>query len=164
MTVSLPNISRTPENLCIALPLVENWGDRAFVESVGSWYWGHGLLGPYTVVWFSALTPSGAIHTSAYVSEANKILVSQCSGITVRPSGSNATYPPLATTGTPSGYTVDIQIGGGKTLEVHASADYQSADAPGYFRWSGKLTGGLKGSGQKKYTGSALFEQFALLS
>lgn len=143
---------------------LENWGDAPFTSLVGSWYWGHGQLGPYTIVWYSALTPSGSLSQSAYVSENGKILVTSCakSSITVRPFGKNAVYPPVVGTKVPDGYNVAIRLDDGKELEIQAKISQTILGGGGvYFRFTGGLTGGIKGG--KKLTGTALFEQFALI-
>ncbi|KAF7712413.1 Uncharacterized protein PECH_004338 [Penicillium ucsense] len=46
----------------------KNWSDRPFVASVSSWYWGHGQLGSYSVVWFSYLALNDPQHREANVS------------------------------------------------------------------------------------------------
>ncbi|KAJ7334030.1 hypothetical protein DFH08DRAFT_1019939, partial [Mycena albidolilacea] len=91
----------------------KNWSDQPFAENVISWYWGHGRVGPYSIVWFDFLATNGVEHVSAYAAKDGKILVSSCdlSSIRVRPTGENATYPPLLTTGPPSGYHITLDLG-----------------------------------------------------
>jgi hypothetical protein len=84
----------------------KNWGDQPFFDSVGSWYWGHGRLGPYSVVWFDALDINGTEHSSSYVAKDGKILSAGCGdkSVLVRPWGGDDTYPPPETTANPYGF------------------------------------------------------------
>ena len=62
----------------------QNWGDQPFVDNVESWLWGHGRLGPYSIVWFDLVHPNGTQYLSAYASQSGTIVSSQCDGIQVR--------------------------------------------------------------------------------
>ncbi|KAL5336031.1 hypothetical protein BJX70DRAFT_373667 [Aspergillus crustosus] len=137
----------------------KNFGDQNFGSNVGSWYWGHGRLGPYSIVWFDALTPERENFVSAYVTRDNEILVSQCSGITVRPYGENDRYPPLISTGPPDGFVVNITLPEGE-LGFTAATKHVIAGGRGglrYTRWSGTLEGVVDG---EVLAGEAMFEQF----
>jgi hypothetical protein len=137
----------------------QNWGARSFADNVGSWYWGHGRLGPYSIVWYDALTPAGAEYLSAYVTVGGKIIGSQCSGITVRPSGANSTYPPTLTSGDAEGFHIAIDLGTAGTLTVDVSRQVTLVNTTAYKRWTGSLRGGIEGS--ETWWGAALYEQFA---
>ncbi|KAJ6552970.1 hypothetical protein B0H19DRAFT_842716, partial [Mycena capillaripes] len=88
----------------------KNWTPQPFGNSVGLWYWGHGRIGPYSVVWFDFLDLNGTEYGSAYVAKDDSILVASCdlSSIRVRPIGENATYPPGNDLGFPSGYHITL--------------------------------------------------------
>ncbi|KAL4735274.1 hypothetical protein BDV11DRAFT_174017 [Aspergillus similis] len=45
----------------------KNWGVTPFTDSVGSWYWGHARMGPYSIVWLDALDTSKNEYASGYV-------------------------------------------------------------------------------------------------
>ncbi|KAJ7930558.1 hypothetical protein B0H13DRAFT_1702697 [Mycena leptocephala] len=91
----------------------KNWGDEVFTTHVASWYWGHGRIGDYSIVWFDFLDRTGTEFVSAYASKDNGIVAASCSlgSITVRPTGQNSTYPPVISTGNPSGYHISLDIG-----------------------------------------------------
>jgi hypothetical protein len=140
----------------------KNWGDVPFTQAVQSWYWGHGRLGPYSIVWFDALDTTGKEYTSGYVTKGSTVLESSCStgAVVVRPYGSNADYPPVPSSGVPTGFNIKFKLGLLGTLDVNAAV--QAIQIPGgagstYGRYIGPLTGTLGGV---KYTGTALFEQF----
>jgi hypothetical protein len=130
------------------------------VDSVGSWYWGHGRLGPYYVVWYDAVTPAGAEFVSAYVSRDGRVVGAQCSGIQVRPVGANSTYPPTMTAGNPANFYITIDVGGSKRLEFNVSRECTTVEIQPYRRWTGKLQGGFQES--ETWEGVALYEEFAL--
>ncbi|KAL2817620.1 hypothetical protein BJX63DRAFT_429665 [Aspergillus granulosus] len=141
----------------------QNWGSASIASNVGSWYWGNGRVGDYSIVWYDVLTPDGENIVSAYVSRNSEILVAQCSGITVRPYGENATYPPLISTGSPTGFTVKIDLPE-EQVELTATGTYITSggweNAP-YTRWSGTLEGRIAG---EDLDGKAIFEQFKFLT
>lgn len=127
---------------------------------MASWYWGHGRLGPYSLVWFDVLGSDGVEYLSAYVALNGVIITTSCSGIKVRPTGSNDQYPPLVSSGAPEGYEMTIDLGGGQgTLVVHITTTTTLAEYVLYQRWAGNMTGGVTGG--PTYTGPALYEQFA---
>ena len=141
---------------------IENWGTQPFTSVVGSWYWGHGRLGPYSIVWFDALSPDGTESVSAYVSLDDRIVVAACSGIRVRPlCGVN--YPPKAGDPPPVGFSIEIDLGAanGGLLVVNATSEVILQSNPSYYRAAGTLSGGF--AGQKQLSGNALYEQFHLL-
>lgn len=143
------------------------------METVQSWYWGHGRLGPYSIVWFNGIDTANKIHTSSYVTLHGAVQVASCSSsaVKVRPiEASNKTggrYPPQAGD-IPNGFNIEFDLGGNNgLLRVKASADtILVGDGRYYYRWSGSLTGELVGSDGKtkgKYSGVSIFEQFTLL-
>ncbi|KAJ7449424.1 hypothetical protein B0H11DRAFT_2056792 [Mycena galericulata] len=148
----------------------KNWSPVPFLTSLASWYWGHGRVGPYSVVWFDFLDTSGIEHVSAFLSENGKIVSASCTpgSISVRPTGAggaNATYPPVISTPDPEGYRIVLALppaegisGGGEgqgTLEIDVAISLQTIRAnPEYARFIGNL------STSTGLTGVALFEQF----
>ncbi|KAJ5517843.1 hypothetical protein N7453_000265 [Penicillium expansum] len=139
----------------------KNWGSRSFPESVGSWYWGHARLGEYSIVWFDTLDTEATEYVSAYVSKAGEVLTRQCSGLKIRPYGDNSTYPPVVSTGSPTGYhlEIDLPVEGKLLVNVTNGALVTTLGNP-YQRFIGPVTGTL--AGQALPAGSGLWEQFKL--
>ncbi|KAJ5365554.1 Hydroxyneurosporene synthase [Penicillium concentricum] len=170
----------------------KNWSDRPFVDSVQSWYWGHGRLGPYSIVWFSYLAmndTTNATYVSSYVAKDGELLVSACdpSLLTVRPVGRPGTtggrYPPYARD-IPEGFRLEYDLGEGNGwLNVNVSVrTVVAGDEEYYMRWTGDMVGEVveseragKGGGGSKgemgerdvhsssLVGVAVLEQFVLL-
>jgi hypothetical protein len=140
----------------------KNWGDVPFTDAVQSWYWGHGRLGPYSLVWFDALSTSGEEYFSGYVTNGTDVIEESCSSasVIVRPFGANSDYPPTPQSGVPDGFDITFDLGSLGTLSVQATT--QTILIPGgagttYGRYIGPLEGTLDGV---SYTGTALWEQF----
>jgi hypothetical protein len=129
------------------------------------WYWGHGRVGPYSVVWFDSLDLNGTEYGSAYVAKDNTILVANCdlSSIRVRPKEENATYPPGSDIGFPSSYHITLDLGAEGVLEIDAIVVESLMPVPSYGRFVGNLTGSITpvgGAGGNLMSGVALFEQY----
>ncbi|KAK5113916.1 hypothetical protein LTR85_010449 [Meristemomyces frigidus] len=140
----------------------KNWGDQPFLDSVGSWYWGHGHLGPYSIVWFDARDITGKEYFSSYVAKAGKILSGSCSNgsVIVRPWGGEDTYPPPMTTATPDGFIVTYGNVEGKEMVVNVTTATAAVEfSYVYDRWIGTLAGGFT-DGSGNYTGVAQYEEF----
>ena len=139
----------------------KNWGVINFSKAVQSWYWGHGRLGPYSIVWFDTMGTDGKEYVSSYVAENGKIIAGNCTSgsLRVRPFGGDDTYPPVATSSTPDGYLISYDLGDKGMLNVNFTIGLNTDSIPNYNRFIGKLEGGILGS--PKFTGRALCEQFA---
>ncbi|KAK9319063.1 hypothetical protein V1517DRAFT_266960 [Lipomyces orientalis] len=94
----------------------KNWGSVPFVEIIQSWYWGHGRIGNYSVVWFDAIDWNGTEYQSGYVITGNKIISASCSPSSSRArpfgDGSSKIYPPKANSTPPSGFTLEFELPG----------------------------------------------------
>jgi hypothetical protein len=163
------------------------------MESVQTWYWGHGRLGLYSIVWFSYLAlddPTNTTYVSSYVAKDGDVLVSACTSsiLAVRPFGSSNTtggrYPPRAGD-IPDGFHLEFDLGDSNNwLRVNVSVDTVVAgDGKYYMRWTGNMTGEVvqvpsekrvdacsatqskapRATDNSALTGVAVFEQFALL-
>lgn len=143
------------------MSLLENWGTSVFVDNVASWYWGHGRLGPYSIVWYDALSPEGDEYVSGYVATDGEILFAANNSVTVRPTGANDTYPPKAGD-VPNSYHIVFEMGDVGVMEFDVAGTLFYDEGGFYERWVASLTGGIVG--QQNYTGTALLEQFALES
>ena len=120
------------------LNLPQNWGDQPFVENVESWFWGHGRLGPYSIVWFDLIHPNGTQYLSAYVAQNGTIVSSQCDGIQVQSMD-------------PEGLHIDFDLGDKGVLGVNVTDIFvtlQGGDV--YTRSLGRLEGGLHGTSSWK--------------
>ncbi|KAF7362587.1 hypothetical protein MVEN_00607400 [Mycena venus] len=146
----------------------KNWSDQPFTTHVASWYWGHGRVGPYSIVWFDFLDLKGTEFVSAYASKNDKIVAASCTprSIKVRPTGPNATYPPVLSSPNPSGYHISLDLGAREgSLEIDVTVLANLVDVnPEYARLLGNMSAELvPPTGRKKYfTGMALFDQFKL--
>ncbi|KAK4063585.1 hypothetical protein Trihar35433_8293 [Trichoderma harzianum] len=130
----------------------KNWGNVPMGSTFRSWYWGHGRAGPYSVVWFDFLAVDGTEYKSSYVARDGKILNAACEGIKVRPFGANSIYPPTATTGSPSGFNIELLVGHEST-QAKATVTHEFLNVPGAIqRWIGSFE--ILG-----FEGTALFEQ-----
>ncbi|KAL6823680.1 hypothetical protein V8C40DRAFT_248574 [Trichoderma camerunense] len=130
----------------------KNWGNVPMGSTFRSWYWGHGRAGPYSVVWFDFLAVDGTEYKSSYVARDGKILNAACEGIKVRPFGANSTYPPTTTTGSPSGFNIELLVGHENT-QAKATVTHEFLNVPGAIqRWIGSFE--ILG-----FEGTALFEQ-----
>lgn len=138
----------------------KNWGVQPFGANVDSWYWGHGRLGPYSLVWFDIVGADGNEYVSSYAALDGTIIASSCSGIKVRPTGQNSQYPPAVSTGNPEGFHIDLDLPSGQVLEVNVTTSLVVVDVGLYARYTGELSGGVQGS--TVYTGVALYEEFKL--
>jgi hypothetical protein len=136
-----------------------SWGVQPFAANVNSWYWGHGRLGPYSLVWFDIIGADGNEYVSGYASLDGEVIASSCSGIKVRPTGVNSQYPPVIGSGSPGGFYIELDIADGNVLEVNVTTALVVVDAGSYSRFTGSLSGGVKGS--TIYQGVALYEEFA---
>jgi hypothetical protein len=140
---------------------VENWGTTPFTEHASAWYWGHGRLGPYSVVWFDTVTPTGEEYVSAYVSKDGEIVYAHNSNLTVRPTGAITTFPPVVGD-EPAGLAIQIDMGYQGIMEINMTNHLVSQQGDFYARSTGQMTGGIRG--QANYTGTGLFEQLTLTS
>ncbi|KAK4546232.1 hypothetical protein LTR36_002369 [Oleoguttula mirabilis] len=140
----------------------KNWGDQPFFDTVGSWFWGHGHLGPYSIVWFDARDMFGAEYFSSYVAKDGKILTGSCSNgtVIVRPWGGEDAYPPPATAANPDGFIVTFADVEGKELVVNVTSALAAVALEYvYDRWIGTLAGGFA-DGTGNWTGVAQYEEF----
>jgi len=146
----------------------KGWGPQPFATSVGSWYWGHGRIGPYSIVWFDILSPDGTEYVSAYAAKNDIALVTSCdlAGLRVRPTGENASYPPHSSTGKPSGYHITMDLGAEGVLDMNVSVVATLISIPIYARAVGHIRGSIRTagkSGEAIMSGIALLEQFTLV-
>ena len=95
-----------------------------------------------------------------YVAAKNEIIFASCApgSFDIQPTYTGGT----ATTGTQSGFALQVYLGEGKVLSLQATiAAVVSNAAPVYMRWTGSLVGHFTG-GEVIYGGVSTFEQFNL--
>ena len=147
----------------------KNWGVRPFTEGLAYEYWGHARVGPYSIVYaITALQGDAKIFRAiGFVSKQGKPLLTTCrpgSAVKVRPTGHNDDFPPTKTSGLPSGYHIEFELGKGRgVLEVDLTDLLVIAKLTGYYgRSSGKAIGRVVKDGYKSETfeGYAIAEQF----
>jgi hypothetical protein len=137
----------------------KNWGDVPFTSATQSWYWGHGRVGPFSIVWFDALDQNHNEYTSGYVSIGPLVLEASCAkgAVSARPYGANSAYPPPPGNPPPTGFNLVFDLGIIGKLNVQAAIQTAQINEPVYGRYLGPLTATL---GPLTYTGKALFEEF----
>ncbi|KAK9454614.1 hypothetical protein V1511DRAFT_460829 [Dipodascopsis uninucleata] len=133
----------------------KNWSDMPFVSAVSSWYWGHGRLGPYSLVYFDTLGTDGKEYLSGYLALDGKIVSSKCSGVKVRPIGSP--YPPTVTDDPPEGLTLLYEFETGKYVNVTITPESVSYNGVGSQRWLATMKGTVDDSAEI-LTGSLYLE------
>ena len=111
-------------------------------------------------MWFDAVSPDGTEHTSSYVAINGELLTASCGGITVRPTGGNSTWPPIADGGEPGGFHISTNVTGFGLLEVDVTHKTPiTSEPPALYRWIGTVSGGF--GNDTTWSGPALYEQFA---
>ena len=140
----------------------QNWSDEPFFDNVSSWYWGHGRLGKYSIVWFDFLGLDGTEYVSAYASMHGEIIVASCKDGSANVRPSDGDYPPKANSTNPSGFSVELDLGLDGILSVNVTVETILAEGETlYTRWAGSMVGRLDG-GKVIDGGIAIFEQFNL--
>ncbi|KAJ7154160.1 hypothetical protein C8R46DRAFT_1297866 [Mycena filopes] len=147
----------------------KNWSNELFTASVASWYWGHGRLGAYSLVWFDFLALDGTEYVSGYAARDGAIVAATCKpgSIRVRPTGQNDTYPPTLSTGSPSGYHITFDLAEAGTLEMDIGVIELLVNGAQYLRSVGNISGvvlPVNGSSGDTMHGTALYEEFKLIN
>ncbi|OGM42805.1 hypothetical protein ABOM_008984 [Aspergillus bombycis] len=138
----------------------KNWGVIPFTDAVGSWYWGHARMGPYSLVWLDSLTPNKTEYASGYVAYQGQILHAECGKMKVRPTGENATFPPTSDSGLPDGFRIEVNLGDLGALEAELSSNLATLSKPGYGRWIGTVNGSVGGVAYEGVSGYEMFNFF----
>lgn len=149
----------------------KNWSNRPFQTTISSWNWGHGHVGPYSIVWFNAITRSNETYVSSYVAKNGKVITSTCNTtqLTVRPiesfsknntgngngNGNTTTtattttiegrYPPKAGD-YPEGFRLEFALGDEEEGKLNVNVIRRAvvvSDGMFYMRWTGDMEGEL---------------------
>ncbi|KAG8158187.1 hypothetical protein KVR01_011948 [Diaporthe batatas] len=140
----------------------KRWGVNLLDGPVTSYYWGHGRLGPYSIVWLDALSRDGKEYFSSWISMNGTVAFQSCGdkSVVVRPwkkDGTDPGYPPKPRDPAPDGYDIRFDVGEGQafTARFYTSTIQLSTDV--FKRITGPIVGGFEGG--EKYEGVALGEQ-----
>ncbi|KAJ5350645.1 hypothetical protein N7541_008372 [Penicillium brevicompactum] len=136
----------------------KNWGVTSFTDNVGSWYWGHARMGPYSLVWLDALDTNYNEYASGYVAYQGQILVAECDNMKVRPNGKDATFPPTSDSLLPEGFKITVDVPELGLLEAQLTPNLATLEKPGYGRWIGSVNGTVDGAAY--HSGVSGFEMF----
>ncbi|KAK9453370.1 hypothetical protein V1511DRAFT_505523 [Dipodascopsis uninucleata] len=136
----------------------KNWGDKSFVSVVKSWYWGHGRLGPYSVVFFDSIGTDGKEYVSGYLAKDGEILSTVCSGVSVRPVGKN--FPPTLLDGAPTAFSISFELESGETVDISVNIVTTVSNAVLTYRWLGTMNGTVGKS--EMYSGACTMDSFVL--
>lgn len=141
----------------------QNWGDRAVPESASQWYWGHGRMGPYSVVFFDSLNVNAKEYNAGFVTDDGRVLEVSCTqkSAVARPWGLNSEYPPTAASQPPEGLGLQFQLGDGSNFAANYTSETVIVSIPGYLRTIGVVEGGIEGG--QKYKGRMMVEQFTFI-
>lgn len=114
------------------------------------------------MVWFDGLDTEGTEHVAVYVAKDGAIVYSAKSGIVVRPTGSNAEYPPHKGD-MPDGLHAVIDMGDAGVLEFDVIHTVDPIlEEENHAKWRGILSGGFRDQ-EEILNGTASYEQFALV-
>ncbi|KAK7061236.1 Hydroxyneurosporene synthase [Favolaschia claudopus] len=145
----------------------QGWGPVPFLTTMRSWYWGHGRVGPYSVVWFDVMTPDGTEFVSAYASKGEDVITLSCDpGSTkARPRGDGTTFPPNHGGPKPSGYDVTLSLGAQGILHMDVTVVNPILTFPYYMRAVSYIDGFIvapDGTKGEMMGGVAFLEEFTL--
>ncbi|KAK4919627.1 hypothetical protein LTR49_012691 [Elasticomyces elasticus] len=143
----------------------KNWGDQPLFDVEEYWYWGHGRLGPYSIVWFDAGSlVDGEEHFSAYVARDGRMISGSCvagESVIARPWGNQTDvplHPPTNGSAPAEGLEIVFAEVEGKEMRVNVTnvVALTPLGAP-IARWTGTMEGGFEG--ERVWTGVALYEE-----
>jgi hypothetical protein len=137
-----------------------SWGSAPLESSVYSWYWGHGHLGPYSLVWFDVIGRDGKEYFSSWITEVGDVISYGCkpNSALVRPWGENSRFPPARGTPAPSGYSLRYDLGQNRTFVANFTRGVNIIDNDFTKHIIGLFSGGFEGGEQ--YEGRAMADQF----
>ncbi|KAG5803172.1 hypothetical protein H9Q74_008012 [Fusarium xylarioides] len=138
----------------------KNWASSPIEKETRSWYWGHGRVGPYSLVWYDTVTPDGKEHFSSWITKDGKVVSQSCepNSVVVRPWGENDEFPPVRGAPAPSGYTLRYDLGEQGIFVANFTRETVTLETDTYKRMIGSITGGFEG--KKQHKGRSLCEQF----
>ncbi|KAF4920337.1 Tyrosinase family protein asqI [Colletotrichum viniferum] len=138
----------------------KNWGNQSIIDGPRYWDWGHGRVGPYTVVWYNLLDYNGNESRRSYVVKDDEVLMVSCSldSLIVRQKGGKAAWPPVTGLLETEGITVNYTLPTGETLALDITPELIVRDEKGaYQRANGLIKGGIVG--QETFEGRGHYEE-----
>ncbi|WWC85462.1 uncharacterized protein L201_000325 [Kwoniella dendrophila CBS 6074] len=144
----------------------KNWGPVSFIPYVHHWYWGHGRVGEYSVVWSKMFLNDNTTKAGGWISKNDKIILSACfendDSVVIKPLGNNITDPPKKANNTHNIQGFDITINTGNEQGIFQFQLKKNIRINGelgtYARWIGNFTGGQLGE-EDSQIGVAVTEQ-----
>ncbi|WYZ39663.1 hypothetical protein EsH8_IV_000004 [Colletotrichum jinshuiense] len=139
----------------------KNWGNQSIIDGPKYWDWGHGRLGPYSIVWYNLLDYEGNESRNSYIAKNGEVLLVSCGSenLVVRQKGGKAVWPPTTGLLETEGITVNYTLPDGQEFLVDVTTELIVRDEHGaYQRANGILKGGIKG--EETYEGKAHYEEF----
>lgn len=131
---------------------------------MGSWYWGHARIGPYSLVFFDTLDKDNTETVSGYLVKDGVVKSLQCEGLIVRPVGSD--FPPTVDSPLPTALHLEYTTSEGVFVaDFSGPMIWEAAlDHPGwgYYRWAGAISGGFKDG--LTYSGASVWEWIHFLA
>ncbi|KAK7706989.1 hypothetical protein SLS64_007197 [Diaporthe eres] len=139
----------------------KNWGDKSIIDGPRYWDWGHGRLGPYSVVWYNLLDYEGNESRRSFVTRDGEVLLVSCDSdaLVVRQKGGEAAWPPTTGLLETEGISVNYTLPDGRVFAVDVTTELIVRDESGaYQRANGLLKGGFVG--EETIEGRAHYEEF----
>jgi hypothetical protein len=139
----------------------KNWSNKSIIDVPRYWDWGHGRLGPYSIVWYNLLDYEGNESRRSYVVKNGKVVLVSCSSnaLVVRQKGGKAAWPPTTGLLETDGILVNFTLPDRQILAIDVTTELIVRDEKGaYQRANGKLKGGIAGG--EVFEGRAHYEEF----
>jgi hypothetical protein len=129
------------------------WSDRPFHHSVKNWFWGHGRLGDYSIVWLFSEGHDGKIYSNAYLAHPNGKNVASCEN-----SVSGPVTPNMVIVDTGNAFNLTFSLPGVQKFVMRVEKTKVIGKRGPFTRWTGKISAEI----QQGYTlhGNALFQEF----
>ncbi|KAJ0120182.1 Tyrosinase family protein asqI [Diaporthe amygdali] len=139
----------------------KNWGNKSIIDVPRYWDWGHGRLGPYSVVWYNLLDYNGNESRRSFVTKDGEVLLVSCSSdaLIVRQKGGQAAWPPTTGLLETEGLSINYTLPDGEIFAIDVTTELIVRDESGaYQRANGLLKGGFVG--KETIEGRAHYEEF----
>lgn len=139
----------------------KNWGNQSIIDGPRYWDWGHGRLGPYSVVWYNLLDYEGNESRRSYVAKDGEVLLVSCDSdaMVVRQRGGKAAWPPTTGLYETEGLSINYTLPDGRVFAFNVTTELIVRNEDGvYQRANGLLQGGFVG--EETLEGHAHFEEF----
>lgn len=139
----------------------KNWGNKSIIDGPRYWDWGHGRLGPYSVVWYNLLDYEGNESRRSFVTKDGEVLLVSCDldSMVVRQRGGKAAWPPTTGLLETEGLSIHYTLPDGKVFAIDVTTELIVRDESGaYQRANGLLKGGFVG--EETFEGRGHYEEF----